>query len=56
MSFLESHMDLYILFLFTLIRPLSLLSGFENQSKFLKFGTRDSFPFLIKSVIHCVYM
>lgn len=56
MRFLESHIDLYVLFLFILTRYLSLLSGFEKQNKFLQFGTRDSFPSLIKTVIHCVYM
>lgn len=56
MSFLEPHMDLHVLFLFTLTKHLSLLSGLENQNYFLQFGTRDSFPSLIKNVIYCVYM
>lgn len=54
--FLETHTELDVLFQFILIGHLNLFSSFENQSKFVQFGSRDNFLFLIRNELYCGYM
>lgn len=54
--FLELHIESDVLFLFILVMHLNPLSGFENQSQFFQFSTKESFLFLIRNVLYCVYM